>query len=155
MKTFSGHWPFYDGNSPIPGEFPSQRSVTRSFDVIFYLRLNKRLIKEWIPGEFPSQRPVTRSFDAIFYLRLNKRLIKQWRRRWFETPSHPLWRHCNEFLRYERGTLWDGHPNGFQYKNWTQNCVFVEVFSVSLSLHCDTLAQQWHNHYGGGGCSWT
>ena len=30
-----------------------------------------------------------------FYLRLNKLLVKQWRRRWFETPSRSLWRHCN------------------------------------------------------------
>ena len=30
-----------------PGEFPAQRPVTRSFDVLFDLRLNKRLIKQW------------------------------------------------------------------------------------------------------------
>ena len=30
-------------------------------------------------------------------LRLNKRLSKQSRRRWFETPSRSMWRHCNEF----------------------------------------------------------
>ena len=29
-----------------PGEFPTQRPVTRSFDVLFDLRLNKRLSKE-------------------------------------------------------------------------------------------------------------
>ena len=46
-------------------------------------------------GEFPSQRPVTRSFDVSFDLRLNKRLSKQSRPRWFETPWHPSWRHCN------------------------------------------------------------
>ena len=34
------------GNSPVPGEFPAQRSVTRSFDVFFDLRLNKRLSKQ-------------------------------------------------------------------------------------------------------------
>ena len=28
-------------------------------------------------------------------LRLNKRLSKQSRRRWFETPSCSIWRHCN------------------------------------------------------------
>ena len=28
------------GNSPVPGEFPSQRSVTRSFDVFFHLRVH-------------------------------------------------------------------------------------------------------------------
>ena len=29
-----------------PGEFPPQRPVTRSFDVFFDLRLNKRLSKQ-------------------------------------------------------------------------------------------------------------
>ena len=50
-----------------------------------------------IPGEFPTQRPVTRSFDVFFDLRLNKRLSKQSLGWWFETPSHPLWPHCNEW----------------------------------------------------------
>ena len=48
-----------------------------------------------VPGEFPAQRPVTRSFDVFFDLRLNKRLSKQSWGWWFETPSRPLWRHCN------------------------------------------------------------
>ena len=34
------------GNSPVPGEFPTQRPVTRSFDVFFDLRLNKRLSQQ-------------------------------------------------------------------------------------------------------------
>ena len=34
------------GNSPITGEFPSQRPVTRSFEVFFDIRLNKRLGKQ-------------------------------------------------------------------------------------------------------------
>ena len=29
------------------GEFPAKRPVTRSFDVVFYLCLNKRLSKQW------------------------------------------------------------------------------------------------------------
>ena len=48
-----------------------------------------------VTGEFPSQRPVTRSFDVSFDLRLNKRLSKKSWGWWFETPSRPLWRHCN------------------------------------------------------------
>ena len=48
-----------------------------------------------VPGEFPAQRPVTRSFNVFFDLRLNKRLIKPSWGWWFETLSHPLWRHCN------------------------------------------------------------
>ena len=31
----------------------------------------------------------------FFDLRLNRQLSKQSRRRWFETPSRSLWRHCN------------------------------------------------------------
>ena len=49
-----------------------------------------------VSGEFPTQRPVTRSFDVFFDLRLIKRLSKNSRGWWFETLSHPLWRHCNE-----------------------------------------------------------
>ena len=50
-----------------------------------------------VPGEFPSQRPVTRSFDVFFDLCLNKWLSKQSGGWWFETPSHSLWRHCNDY----------------------------------------------------------
>ena len=45
------------------------------------------------------QRPVTRRFYVFFDLRLNKQLSKQSRRRWFETPSCPLLRHCNYELQ--------------------------------------------------------
>ena len=31
------------GNSPVTGEFPTQRPVTRSFDVFFDMRVNKQL----------------------------------------------------------------------------------------------------------------
>ena len=48
-----------------------------------------------VTGEFPAQRPVTRGFDVFFDLGMNKRLSKQSWGWWFETPSHPLWRHCN------------------------------------------------------------
>ena len=33
--------------------------------------------------------------DVFFDLSPNKRLSKQWWGWWFETPSSPLWRHCN------------------------------------------------------------
>ena len=52
--------------------------------------------------EFTGHRWITKASDAefrwaFFYLRLNKRLSKQSRRRWFETPSWSLWRHCNVY----------------------------------------------------------
>ena len=46
-------------------------------------------------GEFPAQNPVTRSFDVFFDRGLNKRMSKQRWGWWFDTPSHPLWRHNN------------------------------------------------------------
>ena len=46
METFSALLAICAGNSPVSGEFPSQRPVTRSFDIIFDLRLNKQLSKQ-------------------------------------------------------------------------------------------------------------
>ena len=46
METFSALLVICAGNSPVPGEFPTQRPVTRSFDVYFDLRPNKRLSKQ-------------------------------------------------------------------------------------------------------------
>ena len=47
MDTFSALLAICAGNSPVPGEFPAQRPVTRSFDVFFDLHPNKRLSKQW------------------------------------------------------------------------------------------------------------
>ena len=46
METFSALLAIWAGNSPVSGEFPAQRPVTRSFDIFFDLRLNKRLSKQ-------------------------------------------------------------------------------------------------------------
>ena len=47
METLSALLAICAGNSPVPGVFPAQRPVTRSFDVSFDLRPNKRLSKQW------------------------------------------------------------------------------------------------------------
>ena len=57
--------------------------------------------KPLVTDGFHPQKPVTRRFDVFFDLRLNERLGKQLWRRWFETPYHSLWRHCNIY-----GFLW-------------------------------------------------
>ena len=44
-KHFPRYWPFVRGIHR-PGDFPSQRTVTRRFNVFFDLRLNKRLSKQ-------------------------------------------------------------------------------------------------------------
>ena len=64
MEAFSTFLAICQGNSPVPGEFPAQRPVTRSFGVFFDLRLNKRSSKQswgwWI--ETPS-RPFWRHYN--------------------------------------------------------------------------------------------
>ena len=57
METFSALLALCAGNSPVTGEFPSQRPVTRSFDVFFNLRLNKRLSKHWWGWWFETPSP--------------------------------------------------------------------------------------------------
>ena len=47
METFSALLSLCAGYSPVTGEFPAQKPVTRSFHVFFDLRLNKRLSKQW------------------------------------------------------------------------------------------------------------
>ena len=46
METFSTLLALCAGNSPVTGEFPSQRSATCSFDAFFHLCLNKWLSKQ-------------------------------------------------------------------------------------------------------------
>ena len=62
METFSALLALCAGNSPVPGEFPTQRPVTRSFDVYFDLRPNKRLSKQSWGWWFET---LSRLFDVI------------------------------------------------------------------------------------------
>ena len=58
METFSALLAICAGNSPVHGEFPAQRPVTRSFDVFFDVRPNKHLRKQswgwWFETLSPS-----------------------------------------------------------------------------------------------------
>ena len=70
-----------------------------------------------VPCEFPAQRPVALSFAVFCDLLLNKRLSKQSWGWWFETLSHPLWRHRNAKLYYK-----------FAYEcvHWTRLILFID-----------------------------
>ena len=74
------------------------------------------------PGEFPAQRPVTRSFDDFLSLCLNKRVSKQSGGSLFETPSRPLWRHCNDL------------KNCHILRSPKVSCVSINVFISSNNL---------------------
>ena len=60
------------GNSPVPGEFPTQRPVTRGFGVSFDQRLNKRLSKQSWGWRFERYR-------AHYYVSvMGKERIPKW-----------------------------------------------------------------------------
>ena len=83
-----------------------------------------------VTGGFPSQRPVKRSFDTCFDLSLNKRLSKQSRSRWFETPLHSLWRHCNDSSQLNTKCRFN-----IQQILWSMLSGFVSLFGESLHWH--------------------
>ena len=56
METFSALLAFCAGNSPVTGEFPTQRPVTRSFDVFIDLCLNKDLVNNQDAGVLRRHR---------------------------------------------------------------------------------------------------
>ena len=77
METFSALLAICAGNSPVPGEFPAQRPVTRIFDVFFDLGLNKRLSKQSWGWWFETlSRPLWRHRDE---LREMSKGIKVWK----------------------------------------------------------------------------
>ena len=56
MEIFSALLAICAGDSPVPGEFPAQRPVTRSFDVFFDLRLNNDWVNNRETGDLRRHR---------------------------------------------------------------------------------------------------
>ena len=74
METFSALLALCAGNSPAPGEIPAQRPVTRNFDVLLDLRLNKRLSKQpwgwwFVTPSWALWRQCNEKYDDIYFLR--------------------------------------------------------------------------------------
>ena len=116
METFSALMAICAGNSPVPGEFPTQRPLTRSFDV------------------YPDLRP-------------NKRLSKQSRGWWFETLSHPLWRHRNDSRSTEEKPMTSSILNEHGKRHYNA-CGIWEVrdhsvhalIQLDTTLHCNIVS---------------
>ena len=62
METFSALLAICAGNSPVTGEFPARRPVTRSFDVFFDLRPNNGWVNN---GEAGDWRRYRAHYDVI------------------------------------------------------------------------------------------
>ena len=110
METFSALLALCAGNSPATGEFPSQRPVTRSFDVFFDLCLNKRLSKQswgwWF--ETPSHslwRHCNVEFQCWPWTPNNSRWFRRCRWHIYETicEAHRRQRSIKAFKRFTHG----------------------------------------------------
>ena len=66
MEAFSALLAICAGNSPVPGEFPTQMPVTRSFDVYFDLCPNKRWVNKREAGDLIHNRA---HYDVIVMFR--------------------------------------------------------------------------------------
>ena len=155
-ETFSALLAICAGNSPVAGEFPSQRTVTRSFDVFFDLRLNKRLSKQswgwWF--ETPSC-PSWRHCNVHFCLAI-KFSSSVW---WITTRSSFYWQrlaHGQLHPWYSVESCYSSRPsppgqNGrhFADDNFGCNCVNEKLcilikFHWSLSLRVGlTISRCW------------
>ena len=76
METFSALLALCVGNSPVPGEFPTQRPVTRSFDVSFDLRLKNAWVNN---GEAGDLRRHLVHYDVIVMVN-NDNIVYQLKR---------------------------------------------------------------------------
>ena len=56
METVSVLMAIFAGYSPVTGEFPAERPATRSFDVFFDLRPNKRSSNNCEAGDLRRHR---------------------------------------------------------------------------------------------------
>ena len=88
-----------EGNSPVPGEFPAQRPVTRSFDVFFDLRPNKRLSKQSRGWWFKTpSRPLWRHCNEMQSLLILLYTSCEWQILGFLLPCH-IYRFCQRTIQ--------------------------------------------------------
>ena len=85
-----------------PGEFPTQRPVTRSFDVFFDLRLNKQLSKN--SGEAGDLRRYRAHYDVTV-------MISLW-------PSDTLWWHISGLILAQVMPWCSQAPSHFLNQCW-------------------------------------
>ena len=123
METFSTLLALCAGNSPVIGEFPAQRPVTRSFDVFFYLICAG--INGWVNSRDACDlrrhhcNVEHRRFDFVY--RRNNRL-KQWLRL---NDTHTR-------FQFTRSSLLFPLLLSLHYYN---NCnIVIIIVSLSLSL---------------------
>ena len=109
------------GDSPVTGEFPAQRPVTRSFDVFFDLRLNKRLSKQSWGWWFETPSRSLWRHCSVFIIENNvtfPRINRTWSllmKLWQSTSSSPT--HPSDYTRSQLTTQPSIHPSSSHSSN--------------------------------------
>ena len=90
-------------------------------------------------GEFTGHRwiPHTKTSDVELWCFLwspDKRLSKQWGGWWFETPSRPLWRHCNVIIPILNSWCPFKHTDGAIIRN-SIKCLLNRKFVVYSTIY--------------------
>ena len=118
METFSALLAICAGNSPVTGEFPTQRPVTRSFDVFLGLRLNKRLGKQSRGWWFETPwRPLWRHCNGWWNLAKNDSLVLSSYPWWAKTLAPSCAKYC---IRYDEGSEQDCGNSIVNALDWPQ-----------------------------------
>ena len=121
IETFSVLLTLCAGNSPVIGEFPTQRPVTWSFDVFCVLSLNKRLSKESWGWWFETPpRPLWRHCNEwcrMCFLYTSSSMV------WWKYPLLSKQTHNVMNTLLSRGTFFP-----------RTNCFFIITLYVCLSV---------------------
>ena len=161
METFSALLAICAGNSPVPGEFPAQRPVTRSFDVYFDLRPNKRLSKQSLGWWFETlSPPLWRHRNAVRSHAISQLVSKGWNRcsNFSNRSEHDdviNWKHFPSYWLFVGGIHRPpvNSPHKGQWRvalMYSLTCTWIEKSrgfwfetpSRSLWRHCDDLADR-------------
>ena len=109
------------GNSPVPGEFPAQRPVTRSFDVFFDLRLRKRLSKQSRDWWFETlSRPLWRHRNVCTHPSDDPTIHVISRCLYTNTPLYAQvqYKKMISIIKIEvEANVWNTHPDGIKHLN--------------------------------------
>ena len=114
METFSALLAICAGNSPVPGEFPAQMPVTRSFDVFFYLRLNKRLSKQSWGWRFET-------LSCSLWRHCNDSVVIHWN----ENVATPTWLPSPDTLEVVKKTSSSAQDDVIKWKHFPRYWPFM------------------------------
>ena len=153
METFSALLTICAGNSPVTGEFPTQRPVTRSFDVFFDPRLNKRLSKQWRGWWFETpSRSLWRHYNAF----RRQWLCSLWismeltvsnlhsNTQWIANIAHSFYFIFPKFCRSNINFGWEhfNDKNVYHCKTWWSFETTWYVFESMTAVQCRPVISQ-------------